>query len=163
MTYRGQTTTGHLPRWLGDDGNITYGTRIPHIVVKTTETGGFTFQETQNLYSTFRSVGVVLTQPVVGEVTTVKEVMGKETKGWEHDSGNSGGSRWYVQQKHKQIIAGSVIGGFMVLVIVTFTVGVLVAWRRKMKRDEMGKGDEGVELREVESRDDVREEERRVA
>jgi len=52
MMYHGQTTIGHLPRWLGDDGNITYGTRIPHIVTFTAASGRLTSQEMETLYLT---------------------------------------------------------------------------------------------------------------
>jgi hypothetical protein len=32
LTYSGQTTVGHLLRYLGDDGIITYGTRTPKLI-----------------------------------------------------------------------------------------------------------------------------------
>jgi hypothetical protein len=160
MTYRGQTTTGHLPRWLGDDGNITYATRIPHIIVKTTETGGFTFQETQTLYSTFRSLEVVgRPESIVGETTKGAGEVEKETQSCVPDAGDV----YVEEQKQKEIVAGSVIGGFMLLVIVVFAVGVLVAWRRKVKGEQKRKGDGGVELMEVESGEELRAQERRIA
>jgi hypothetical protein len=109
MTYRGQTTIGHLPRWLGDDANITHATRIPRITAKTTETGGFTLQETQTLYSTFLSAGVALTRSIASSAATAKGEVERET----HCSKSDGVEvRSYVQQqKHKVIVAGSVIGG----------------------------------------------------
>jgi hypothetical protein len=141
MMYHGQKTIGHLPRWLGDDGNITYGTHIPHIVTITTETGGLTFEQTQTLYSTFPSGGETLTKSIIGSAITKNEAVGQETQTSAADFPGSGMSAVYVQQqKQKEIVAGSVIGSFMVLVIVVFAIGVLVAWRRKIKM-EKGKED----------------------
>jgi hypothetical protein len=64
------------------------------------------------------------------------------------------------QQTHKEIIAGSVIGSFMVLVVVVFAIGILVAWRKKVKEESRDKGNNGVELRGMESGEEVNEEER---
>ncbi|KAE9363541.1 hypothetical protein N431DRAFT_422371 [Stipitochalara longipes BDJ] len=149
LTYNGQTTTGHLPRWLGDDGNITYATRIPRIIVKTTETGGLTFQETQTSYSTLESGGVVfLTKSVVGQATRGIGGVTQQTQSCAPDA-NQNQAVYVQQQTQKEIVAGSIIGSAMVLVVVVFVVGMLVGWRRKLQREE--KRDDGIELRGVES------------
>jgi hypothetical protein len=66
------------------------------------------------------------------------------------------------KQREKEIVAGSVIGSFMMLVIVGFGVGVFIAWRRKVKAEEVEKIEEWCELREVESGGQVRREERQT-
>ncbi len=53
------------------------------------------------------------------------------------------------QQTHREIVAGSVVGSLMGLVIVLFVVGVLIAWRKNVKR-EKEKVDEMVESRGME-------------
>jgi len=66
------------------------------------------------------------------------------------------------QQREKEIVAGSVMGSFMVLAMVVFAVGVLIAWKRKVKEEGLGKSGEGCELGEVETGGEVRREERRT-
>jgi len=152
LTYYGQTSTGHLPRWLGADGNITYATRIPHLIVETTETGGFTFQETHTLYSTVNSGGVVLlTSSFEGGATRVRVGVGQETQRCVPEDSQE----VYVQQQtQKEIVAGSIIGSAMVLVVVVFVVGFVVVWRRKVKREE--KADNVIQFREVGSGEEGR-------
>lgn len=109
MTCHGQTTIGHLPRWLGDDTNITYATRIPRITAKTTETEGFTLQETQTLYSTFLSAEAALTRSIASSAATAKGEVERETLCSKSDGVEVGS--YVQQQKHKEIVADSVIGG----------------------------------------------------
>jgi hypothetical protein len=149
MMYHGQTTIGHLPRWLGDDGNITYGTRIPHIVTFTAASGSLTSQEMETLYSTSIS-NAGITKMGTSSVIIANGVVVQETQS-SSPGPDAGMYAVYLQQQtHKEIVAGSVVGSFMGLVIVLFVVGVLIAWRKKVER-EKEKLDEMVELRGMEA------------
>jgi cobalamin biosynthesis Mg chelatase CobN len=99
------------------------------------------FKETRTLYSTVLSGQTTLTKSIVASATKESGVVGQETKSSVSSAGMSTVS--VEQQQHKEIVAESVIGSFMVLVIVVFAVGVLLAWRRKVKSEV--KGDDVVE------------------
>jgi tetrahydromethanopterin S-methyltransferase subunit E len=130
-------------------------------MVKDTGTEPLTFQETQIEYSAFRWGGVALTTSVARSEPGVTGELGRET----HCSKSGGGEAgsYLQQQQYKLAVAVSVIGGFMVLVIVILAVGVLIAWRRKIKGEAKGKVDDSVELGEVAGAEAIKEEERRIA
>lgn len=90
---------------------------------------------------------------VVSEVvntSTVEVEAGEKTQGGKSDAD---GGKYEKQQIEKEIVAASVIGGCMVLVVLVFGLGVWIAWRRKVGKYAMEKGaaDEACELREVET------------
>jgi hypothetical protein len=100
---------------------------------------GFTLQETQTLYSTSLSAGVAFTRSIASSAATAKGEVERETHCSKSDGVEAGS--YVPQQKHKEIVAGSVIGGgrVMVLVIVILAVGIFVSWRRKVKGEVRGK------------------------
>jgi hypothetical protein len=155
LTYEGQTSIGHLPRYLGDDGNITYATDIPRIVIRTNASGTSTFEEMQTLYMASSSAVPSVAEAIVSS-TTKRE---QETESCAPDADES--VMYVQQQREKEIVAGSVMGSFMVLVMVVFAVGVLIAWKRKIKEEGLGKSGEGCELGEAETGGEVRREEER--
>ncbi|KUJ16866.1 uncharacterized protein LY89DRAFT_718601 [Mollisia scopiformis] len=127
LTYSGQTTTGHLPRYLGDDGVITYGTRIPK-------------NTTSSSTSSAASTGS--TDPFLVATLSSSVTDGTQPTGW--GNGNwtaclngsycqTGKSRWVEAQIRTEIIAGSVIGGFMFLIAAGLLIWLFFAWRRLKK------------------------------
>jgi hypothetical protein len=89
------------------------------------------------LYSTFLSAGVALTRSIASSAATAKGEVERETHCSKSDGVEVGS--YVQQQKHKEIVAGSVIGGVMVLVIVILAIGIFVSWRRKLKGEVRGK------------------------
>jgi hypothetical protein len=135
MRYHGQRTIGHLPRRLGDDGNITYGTRIPHFVAFTAASGSWTSQEMET-----------------GSVIISNGVLVQETQSSAPGPDANMYAVYVQQQTYREIVAGSVIGSLIGLVIVLFVVGFLIVWRKNVER-EKEKVDEMVELRGMEGGD----------
>jgi len=85
-----------------------------------------------------------LTKSVVGEATRGTVGVGQETQSCAPDANQE---PYLQQQTQKEIVAGSIIGSAILLVILVFIVGVFVAWRRKVKRER--KGDDGTELKRI--------------
>ncbi|KAE8444019.1 hypothetical protein EG329_001148 [Mollisiaceae sp. DMI_Dod_QoI] len=132
LTYSGQTTTGHLPRYLGDNGVITYGTRIPKNQTSTSTSSSLT----QDPF---------LVETISISVTDTTQPASQTGGNWTGSTcGNgsycrTGKSRWQEAQIKTEIIAGSVIGGFMFLILAGLLTWIFLAWRRlrreKQKRD----------------------------
>lgn len=118
LTYSGQTTTGHLPRYLGNDSIITYGTKIPKNLSSTSITTTTLTQDP------FLAATISITDTSAGCPTGRGNWTGNGVR-----NGSEWRSKWEVEQK-TEIIAGSVIGGFMFLIAAGLLMWLFFAWRR---------------------------------
>jgi hypothetical protein len=119
LTFSGQTTTGYLPRYLGEDGSVTYGTRIP----KNSTTTSISVPSSLLSANTDFGVGTII-------VVTTREAVGQ---------GNGGGGG----QVNTVLVVGVVLGGgIAVTAVVVLGVSVWV-YRRGRVRGKVGQGSEG--------------------
>ncbi|CZR62505.1 uncharacterized protein PAC_12402 [Phialocephala subalpina] len=140
LTYSGQTTTGHLPRYLGKDSIITYGTKIP-----------------KNSFLSLSNTTTTLTQdPFLVATISTTDSSGRPTGvgrgNWANASehGSEWRGRWEQQQLRTEIIAGSVIGGFMFLIAVGLLFWLFFAWRRlKRLKAQQGAERKDVQMQEM--------------
>ncbi|TVY86069.1 hypothetical protein LAWI1_G006775 [Lachnellula willkommii] len=127
LTFFGQSTTGYLPRYLGEDGAITYGTRIPEN--STSASGSSVSADTDFGVGTVVLVSTV-TAPAPGESGGAGVGAGKE----------NGGLR-----VNKSLVVGVVLGGGILVTVVVVLGVFLWAYRRREVRSK-GEGTEGTEL-----------------
>jgi hypothetical protein len=120
---------GHLPRYLGDDGNITYATRIPQLLRSTAVDTNSTADKAPHLEPTTE---------IASNTSSVATVVPTDPSSHRNES-----ERIAAKEEEeidiKQIIVGSVVGGFMLLILLGSMVGVWLAWRRSVRLRE-GKG-----------------------
>jgi hypothetical protein len=120
--------------------------------VKTSEGENSTHEETQTVFSTSNLAVGSVTEAVVRSMRSGGGALQSQSS-----ASNVTGPVGYDQaQWKKQIVAGSVIGSFMVLVVVVFVVGICIAWRRKVKAEEKDRSREESEMREIDGDGQVR-------
>jgi hypothetical protein len=124
LEYKGQVTIGHLPRYLGDDGSITYATRTPSLL-----------RSSAGISST-SSLAVYLESTTKSEASTETAAVVATGHRNRSESESLAAKSAAEEENAKQIIVGSVMGGFMLLILVCSVFGVWFAWRRSVRLRE---------------------------
>ena len=132
LDYVGQSALGHLPRWLGEGGEVILGTVTPP---GTSSSSGVV---------TSGSSGEVNPATVPGGVFTViiSSSLPRFEGGGKHCNSTCREEK-YDSQVRRQALAGGLIGGFMVLFGVGCGVWVVCLWKRKKRRRKHGEDGSG--------------------
>jgi hypothetical protein len=126
LEYKGQLTIGHLPRYLGDDGNITYATRTPSLLRSSVA----------NSSTSSSTLYLELTTESEASTETAVVMTGHRNQS---ESESLAAKEAQEEEDTKQIIVGSVMGGFMLVILLGSIFGIWFAWRRSVRLRE-GKG-----------------------
>jgi hypothetical protein len=143
----------YLPRYLGDDNQITYGTVYPKSILPTGNPNVSMTSSIINPESEVASSSVTLSSTTTIDTAITATPSEADDDKYRHNR-TSPQEIYDETQTRNEIIVGTVIGGFMFLLVAGLLIWIMWAWlrRRRNLRDEEEKR-EGQEfgLREIDA------------